>query len=81
MAESFNVQVLEVGQDGIQSLQFHLMDIDSGREYILSNCHRANNFNYPSIFDGNLMVSNQVYSASLCLKDDMKTGMLNIRNL
>lgn len=80
MAQSNNVQVIECGRDGLQSLKFHLKNSINGDEYFLENCHLCDSpsAKFQKVYHGNIEIDNHSHTATLCLYDQ-NDGVLNIK--
>lgn len=80
MAQSNNVQVIECGRDGSQSLKFHLKNSINEDEYFLDNCHLCDSpsAKFQKVYHGNIEIDNHSHTATLCLYDQ-NDGILNIK--
>jgi hypothetical protein len=80
MTQSNNVQVIECGRDGLQSLKFHLKNSINGDEYFLENCHLCDSpsAKFQKVYHGNIEIDNHSHTATLCLYDQ-NDGVLNIK--
>ena len=80
MTQSNNVQVIECGRDGLQSLKFHLKNSINGDEYFLENCHLCDSpsAKFQKVYHGNIEIDNHSHPATLCLYDQTD-GVLNIQ--
>ena len=80
MTQSNNVQVIECGRDGLQSLEFHLKNSINGDEYFLENCHLCDSpsAKFQKVYHGNIEIDNHSHTATLCLYDQ-NDGVLNIK--
>ena len=80
MTQSNNVQVIECGRDGLQSLKFLLKNSLKGDEYFLENCHLCDSpsAKFQQVYHGHIEIDNHSHTATLCLYDQ-NDGVLNIK--